>query len=1027
MKPTRFNIYFRKKKDSVLLWFFLTITFSLAGSNSLFPQNIEHLKIAKVQEEGLTNDHVVCINQDGNGFLWFGTKEGLFRYDGYSFKAFKNLPGDTVTSKSNVINTLLPQGNKLWIGSLGGLNSIDINSLAIKNFPSPAPLQVYAVLPEGEKKLWVGTTTGLYLFDKITSGWQRVAAISEKVFVTSLCYDHQGNLYVTSQNGFYRYSAATGRIKFYNPELPVFPVFPAKGKSHQDIIYTRSLLGHDGSLWFSAWDAGLVRFDPKTEKVKYWSHQTADVRLAPFKDAYDLSLDDFGNIWVANLDGGLTIYNPVNNKFVNYPVDWKSEVDLSSSVTSLFRDNKGTFWIGTESGIYKYDPHNVHLYKTNLLTRNGDALSQFSGSPLDILKDKDGLYWMCMYQGLFAFDPKSGLLREFNRKIGIPANFQVFNILQDKQGVFWLNERNLLVKFTKKTEGRQVTKADIFQCADIKSNIYTLFIDNEQRIWIGTHSDGFFRFDARERKFISYGYKEKNSRSKINEIRTFCELSSDSLLIGGENTGLILLHTNNGSYEKVQWPGLKNNAGSVSINQIYKSGTNVWIGTEYNGLWQSDRQLRQPVVYSLNDGLPSVNIASIMSDKKNNLWLLTDAGVAELQLPDKKITVFDKKNGIQNLSQLYSIITDDNNVLIGGRGALYSINPGKIIENTIPPKVLITDLRVFDQDFHIQNGEKIRLNYNQNYFSFEYVALNYTQSRLNRYAYKMEGLDKKWNLAGTRRYVSYANLEEGTYVFEVKACNNKGVWNNIPAKLTLVIAPPFWHRLWFYVVILLLISSIIYTVYSYNMAQLKMRLELRDKIARDLHDDIGSTLSGINIFSKIALQKINSGQEGGTELLEKISDRSAKTMDALSDIVWSINTRNDGIDNFIRKAREYTAEMLEPKGIAYSFNAEPDMEHLKIGMIIRKELYLIFKETIYNAAKYSKATSVQICFFRLKNRLTLTIQDDGAGFNVKEVSSGNGIYNMKQRAKKINADFRIESKENQGTMISLSFHIPRFR
>ena len=220
---------------------------------------------------------------------------------------------------------------------------------------------------------------------------------------------------------------------------------------------------------------------------------------------------------------------------------------------------------------------------------------------------------------------------------------------------------------------------------------------------------------------------------------------------------------------------------------------------------------------------------------------------------------------------------------------------------------------------------------------------------------------------------------------------------------------------------------IIYSLYIYNLNQLKIRLQLRDKIARDLHDDIGSSLSGINIFSRIALQKVGSNKPGSRELLEKISERSEKTLDALSDIVWSINTRNDSIDNFLWKLREFLSEMLEPLDIKYVLTVEKEIENLKLGMIARKELYLIGKEAICNAAKYAHCSAVQIGLSRYKNTCTLTISDDGNGFDVNTFSTGNGIFNMKQRAKKINGTISIESKPGSGTLITVSFPIPRFR
>jgi two-component sensor histidine kinase len=373
------------------------------------------------------------------------------------------------------------------------------------------------------------------------------------------------------------------------------------------------------------------------------------------------------------------------------------------------------------------------------------------------------------------------------------------------------------------------------------------------------------------------------------------------------------------------------------------------------------------------------------------------------------------------------LVDSANNVSFACRGAMYYFNPSIIIKNETPPEVSITDLRVFDKDYTICKNGNIELNYNQNYFTFEYVALNYTQSRLNKYAYKMGGLDKKWNYAGSRRYVSYANLEEGTYVFYVKACNNEGVWNNTPAKFTLVIDPPFWHRWWFYTLFVILSAGSIYSIYWYNMNQLKMRVRLRNKIARDLHDDIGSTLSGINIFTKIALQKLRQNEPGGAELLEKISDRSERTMDALSDIVWSISTKDDRIDNFLVKAREYLTETLEPQGIRYNMQVDEDISYLKLGMERTKEFYLIFKEAICNASKYAHCTLIEIFLTKDKDMYTLTILDNGRGFDISKVALGNGLQNMQHRAEKMKAKLTITSRPGEGTFIILSFHIPRFR
>jgi len=958
------NYFFCRRKAVSLFIFILFLT---SCSLTAFAQDINNLYLEKVQEEGLSNNYVYCIQQDADGFIWFGTGEGLFRFDGYGYKAFRNIPGDTTTLAHNSIEFLYPDGRKLWIATKGNLSCIDIDSQKILNF-LPKGLHVLSIAPRDSSSFWLAAAGGLFQFDKRVAKLTRVPGLPESMVIGSITDDTNGHLYLTSPNGFYCFTVATGVFKHYDPPIARFPDFD---KNRSGNFY-RSVLDGRGNLWLGTWGSGLVRFNIKTEKIDVWSHPTNDVHLLPYKIVSALLPDASGDIWLANKEGGLTIFNPAKNKFINYPVDWRSENKISGSVVALFRDRSGIVWIGTENGVFKSDPHHANLSKTDVLLKTDSGFVPSHISPLSMLKEKNGLWWMGMYEGIFVYDQKKSTLIDYNKVLGLPESYPVFNIVRDNDGAIWLTSRNLLVKVSGE-DGRNPAsvKAEIYTSPDIKSTITALYTDKENRMWIGTHSDGVFRFDPAQKKFISYHFTQRNIFNKLKEIDAFRELSKDSLLIGGYTTGLLLMHIGSGTIEKIQRKGYDN---AISINSIYRNIKNIWLGTESNGLWRTDVQFKPPIIETVNDGLPSMNVGSIMPGRQNDLWLLSNSGLVNFGLSGKKITVFDKKDGLHDLNQLYAMIMDDGgNIFIGGRGCVYNFNPLHIIKNIQPPKVLITDLKIFDKAYNVRKGEAIKLSYNQNYFTLGYVALNYTQSAFNRYAYKMDGLDNKWIDAGSNRSVSYANLDEGTYTFKVRACNNEGVWNNVPAKLVLIIVPPFWHRWWFYTLFILLIVCSIYFIYWYNMNQLKMRVQLRNKIARDLHDDIGSTLSGINIFTKIALQKLRRNEAGSTELLEKISDRSERTMDALSDIVWSISTKNDLIDNFLVKAREYLAETLESQGIRYDMHIAEDISHLKLGMELTKEFYLIFKEAICNASKYAQCTLVEICLPIPNTRVLSTI------------------------------------------------------
>jgi ligand-binding sensor domain-containing protein/two-component sensor histidine kinase len=985
-------------------------------------QDADNLDIEKVQAEGLPNESISAIVQDENGFLWFGTHDGLCRYNGYNFMAFRNLPGDANTLNNNAILGLCTQKNCLYIGNRAGLSRIDINSLKVTNFASPEPLQVFKLLPKNDTVLWVGTLTGLFEFNTKTLHWSKIVALS-KYSTLGLGADGKGDLYVCTGKGFYKYNIRNGAIKYFYPQIPIFPSIDKTGGT---ITFGDPTMDAAGNLWMGTWGAGLVKFNTATERFAQWAHPTDDLHFVPFRIIMDLLFDSDQNLWIANKDGGLTIYKPAANKFVNYPIEWKSDTKISGSVDVLFRDVSGITWIGTENGIFKVDPHKPTLARTNLLLKTDSGIFASPQSPLTMFKYTSGEWWLGGYNGLFSYNPKTGLLDDIGKELGFPPESRVFNIVKDKAGNVWTNASRTLVKISPLKPGEKKLQATFYNWPAIQSMIYYLTVDAEGKIWVATHANGIYRFDPALNTFTSFPFDVKDRNGKLHEVRAFCEIGKDSILLAGEHIGLYLLHVGQRRLEKITWnvPGVD---PDVSINNIFRTGKSVFIGTEFNGLWETNTKMRLPTVLTTNDGLPAMDINALAGDVKANIWALTPSGIAVIGAKNK-ITIYDKKDGIQNLNALNAIVTDsDGSVSFGTNGAIYTVMPSGVPKNLAAPRVMITNLRIFDKEYPLHQGETVNLDYNQNYFSLDYVALSYTQPRLNQYAYKMAGLDKKWNMAGPRRYVSYANLDEGTYTFYVKACNNEGVWNNIPAKLILVISPPFWHRWWFYSLCAILLLSAVFFIYQYNMNQFRVRLLLRDKIARDLHDDIGSTLSGINIFSKLALQRLNNDGSSSRDLLEKISQKSENTLDALSDIVWSINTKNDGLSNFLAKAREYLGELLEVREIAYKIEASAEMEHVKIGMDVRKEIYLIFKEAVYNAAKYAGCTCVNVTMARHKDTCTLTICDNGHGFNVSDIPPGNGIENMRHRAKKIGAAFEIESRTGEGTTINLRFHIPRFR
>jgi len=310
------------------------------------------------------------------------------------------------------------------------------------------------------------------------------------------------------------------------------------------------------------------------------------------------------------------------------------------------------------------------------------------------------------------------------------------------------------------------------------------------------------------------------------------------------------------------------------------------------------------------------------------------------------------------------------------------------------------------------------LKYPQN-FALDFVSLSYTSPEQNRYAYKMDGYDKDWIDAGNATSASYMNLEPGEYTFQVKASNNDGVWNNVPATIQVIITPPWWQTWWFYTLCAFITCSVIYMMYRIRIQQVLKLYKLRSSIAKDLHDDVGSALSSIALLSNISEKARTKASLKPEEIFTRIGDTSKRMIDLMDDIVWSVNPDNDRFSNMLIRMREYAVEMLEPKDITLNFHTADDIDELRIPMQMRKDYFLIFKEAINNLAKYATCDVACISIKKENKNIVTIIKDNGKGFDASIIHSGNGLKNMQQRAAAIKAKLNIVTQQGKGTIITL--------
>jgi len=319
----------------------------------------------------------------------------------------------------------------------------------------------------------------------------------------------------------------------------------------------------------------------------------------------------------------------------------------------------------------------------------------------------------------------------------------------------------------------------------------------------------------------------------------------------------------------------------------------------------------------------------------------------------------------------------------------------------------------------IETTKEIKLSYRENVFSFTFAALNFVHPENNKYAYKLDGFDKDWNYTdASKRFANYTNLDAGEYIFMVKGSNNDGVWNETPTTLHLIITPPYWKTWWFRLLVILSLAGIIYALVRNRLNQILKLQRIRNKIASDLHDDVGSTLSSISIFSELAKQQ----SKEVTPLLNQIGENARNMLDTMADIVWTINPENDNFEKIILRMRSFAYNLLGAKNIAFEFDADESISKLKLPMEVRKNLFLIFKEAANNMAKYSEASRALFSIKYSNHQIKFLIRDNGKGFDEATVAKGNGLKNMKRRAKEIGAQLLIESGIGDGTTIQLTIN-----
>jgi two-component sensor histidine kinase len=452
----------------------------------------------------------------------------------------------------------------------------------------------------------------------------------------------------------------------------------------------------------------------------------------------------------------------------------------------------------------------------------------------------------------------------------------------------------------------------------------------------------------------------------------------------------------------------------------------LWLGTSGGGLNKFDRELNTFTHFSQNMGLTSSVVYGILEDNAKNLWMSTDNGIFKFNIKKENFTHFDLEDGLQSLEfNGGSYFKDKSGMMyFGGINGLNIFYPDSIRTNLFVPPIVITSINILNNRLKGEASEII-LTHDQNFISFEFSALDYTNPKNNHYMFRLDGLDDGWNYVDAkRRIANYINLPAGDYIFHVVGTNSDGLWNRSGTSILITITPPFWQTWWFITLTVILIGAIIYYISTIRIKQQLAIEKIKTRLAADLHDNVGASLTEISILSEVAVHKSNNDSD--VKELRGISDIARQLVDTMSDIVFVVNPDRDSLYDLIIKLKDSYNEFLQSVGISFKVKNIDKTNDIKLPMEYKQNLLLIFKEGINNAIKHSKCDKIVFEANVRGDVIEMILSDNGIGFNELDVGTGNGLRNMETRADKINGKMKWRSSVENGTRIRFVGKISRF-
>lgn len=1009
---------------------------------ALIPLKAQQLYFDNITtRNGLTSNDITCVYEDHSGFLWIGTKDGLNRFDGRMFKTFRNVPSNPNSLSGNfIVQVLQDKQGIYWIATKdGGLTRYDAKApdekqfTQIRNNPKDsstiATNRLICLYDWDENYLLVGAEVvpGIFINKKDLSisywNWQAEGMRPDKADKqpkhNSLNWIHHfetiddSTFYMSmlTLQAFLKVNKNTGQTVSYN-------LF------NKEAISCPYFITYKNNCWMASWSEGLFKADMHADI----NGNYPSMRVKGIDDFVTcIALFDTINLLIGTQASGLFIYNIVTGAAKQYKRNMADVHSLASNkIRYIYKDSRGIWWIATGAGLAEY---NQWLHKFNE--------TEFAGIDKDFTVfssniNANGDVTVCSTLGITNL-PANGHVS--TQKITYQKKELIPTLLtQTPAGQTLIATENSIYKYTdgitevkplpvqtdpEKNITPPLYTAGIYQIRDVLADT----VNGTPGLWLGILGYGLSFYDLKNTYYYSMYGVAGNNKTLGNNLSHKLAKDIDGNIWLATGEGLYKWAKGNeiGENNFTQYLNNPTDTNSLPHNDVSDIWAapdgNIWVST-IGGLAMYDG--KKFYRYTLTNPSP---MFGIQADHHKRIWVITRNGLEVFDMATKQFQHVDvNEPELNSRIALYFSRSENNTIGFTADNKFFSFNPNNFRFDTVYPKIYLADMEVFGKSYlHNALSGKVSLSPKQRFIDFTISALQFTVPENIRFQYMLDGLEETWNTTSTGQ-IKYTNLSPGQYKLMVRVTNPVGKYSAPVALANFTIATPFYATWWFFTLCVLLIASLAYAFYRYRINQILAMQKVRNKIARDLHDDIGSTLGSISFFSEAAKQLVESSNNAGAEkMLLKIGDTSREMIENMSDIVWSVNPQNDTVKHLTERMRVFAGDLVASSEIQLHFNCDKKVDEMKLSMEQRKNIFLIFKETIYNSVKYAACKNIIVDIVRNDGGLAMKITDDGKGFDVNNYTSknGNGLKNMKHRAQEVGAVYTIQSSPEKGTVTTL--------